>query len=503
MNEAGDVEGSQVKSDAEGRFSISKLSPGRYHVRIEKPGFVARRASRAVLANGGVLTVSEGDPIKDVTVQLWPAAVIRGKVLDPNGEPVTGAMVMALRPGRGRHGFGWEIGSNASTDDKGDYRLFGLAPGRYVVMATARGALSGADPTVSDAEPSKDTRTVATYFPGTADYREATPVTLKPGDEFPINITLTTARTVHVRGSVTGNTSAMTVVMLVSKEEFAVGGRAQVKDGKFDIAGVAPGSYVLQAITLSEDARNPRVSHRMVEVGPGGLDNVAIVIGGQAQVKVSVAVEGGKLDFKKINLVLLPDDAFEGAGGGFTINGGEGEGDHGRIHPDGTSTFKNMDPGRYRLMVTANGSGVEDWYTKSIRMGTQDVTDTAIDVAPDANLALQVVLSAEGATVEGVAVDDKEKPWPSATVYAVPEAERRQTPDAYGQATADQNGSFKMRGLSPGAYTLFAFEDPQRAEDVRDPEGLKTLEGAGLKLKVEERSRSTVQVKVIPANDEL
>jgi protocatechuate 3,4-dioxygenase beta subunit len=485
-----------AKSDAEGHFSFPTVAPGTYRVSIARTGFVPRRSSRATLNNGAMITLAEGEKIVDAVIPLWPAAVIRGKVLDAGGEPVANARVTVLRPSRGKRA-PLDMSPGANTDDNGDFRLFGIAPGKYVVMATGN---TGMEVALTESESAKESRTVPTYYPSTADFNQATPISLRSGDELPLNIVLTTAKTVHVRGNVSGKPAAMTFVILIGVQEFFLGGRAPVKDGKFDIAGVTPGKYMLQAVSMNEGDSQPRMARQMVEVGPTGADNIVIVLGGHAVVTGSVSSEGGKLDLKKIRLMLFPAETGDFSGG-FAFSADDR--DSGRVNADGTVHFKNLDPGRYWLRVTANSSGVEDWYTKSIRVGTQDVTYSSIELAPDANVSFQMVLSPDGGTLEGVAVDDKEKPWPNVMVVAVPDATRRQDNESYGNATADQHGRFKMRGLAPGEYTVFAIEDNEAIAELHDPDFLKSVEPSGVKVKLEERAHKSVQTKVIPISGDV
>jgi len=53
-----------------------------------------------------------------------------------------------------------------------------------------------------------------------------------------------------------------------------------------------------------------------------------------------------------------------------------------------------------------------------------------------------------------------------------------------------------LRGLNPGKYTVFAFEELQ--EDVRQPEFLKSYETRGEIVQVEEGTRKKVVLKLIP-----
>src|SRR3954471_22646578 len=89
-------------SDSDGRFTLSDIPPGRYLVRIERAGFVTRRQTHNLLANRVLLDLRPGETISDATIPLWPAAVLRGKVLDPSGETVTGARVLVMRVRNGK-----------------------------------------------------------------------------------------------------------------------------------------------------------------------------------------------------------------------------------------------------------------------------------------------------------------------------------------------------------------------------------------------------------------
>ena len=73
--------------------------------------------------------------VTNLEIKLWRAAVITGRVLDPEGEPVPGAEVRAYGI-YSRHGkpVTRERG-RTRTDDRGKYRIFGLPARRYIVRA--------------------------------------------------------------------------------------------------------------------------------------------------------------------------------------------------------------------------------------------------------------------------------------------------------------------------------------------------------------------------------
>ena len=142
-----------------------------------------------------------------------------------------------------------------------------------------------------------------------------------------------------------------------------------------------------------------------------------------------------------------------------------------------------------------------DWFLKSVTAGGRDVLDSGFSVSSGAtNLAL--VVSANGAVAEGLASNQNDQPVADAVVVAVPEARFRSHPDRYRKALSDQSGHFSLRGLPPGDYTLFAWESVD-GEPYYNAEFLKSYEGQGKALHVSEGLRVSVQIKTIPAVEDL
>jgi hypothetical protein len=135
--------------------------------------------------------------------RLLPQGVISGHILDEEGEPVQYAQirVMRYRFVRGQRqmfspGYG-------STDDLGEYRVFGLAPGKYYLSATYR--LRNTMMEVQDRNPrgAVDEGYAPTYFPGTNDAAGASVIDVSPGAVLTgVDVTLHKTRTVRVRGRV-------------------------------------------------------------------------------------------------------------------------------------------------------------------------------------------------------------------------------------------------------------------------------------------------------------
>ena len=182
-------------TDAAGRFAIAGIAPGKYRLSAERSGFITTQyGSRGPGKAGTLLTLEPGQKSSDLAMRLTPHGVIAGRVLDEEGEPVPSANVQVSRQQymQGRKQMSRMNG--ASTNDLGEYRVFGLAPGRYYVSAETR-----PNPMLPQAEDEY----VTTYFPRTTDAAAAAPIDVAPGAQLRnIDIPLAKMHTVTVRGRV-------------------------------------------------------------------------------------------------------------------------------------------------------------------------------------------------------------------------------------------------------------------------------------------------------------
>jgi len=187
-------------TDQNGRYRFDALEPGRYRVGVQKAGFAPPLPPGISDA-----TLKAGERKTDLNVTLQRGAAIAGRVLDENGEPIVSANVMAWRrpPGpngavaAARLGLIPAGGNSAQTNDLGEFRLFGLAPGDVYVLATSApefGRSAAPRPSVQ----------LATYFPGSADVAGAMPITLAAGQTSgDITIRMVSAPAFQISGVVT------------------------------------------------------------------------------------------------------------------------------------------------------------------------------------------------------------------------------------------------------------------------------------------------------------
>ena len=262
---------------------------------------------------------------------------------------------------------------------------------------------------------------------------------------------------------------------------------APVRDpqGNFEIRGVKPGSYTLAADWSDEGTQ---YSARLpVEVGTANIEGVQVTLAPSTEIKGRVRAEG-------TDAVSLPDVRIMLSAKSASPMGQS----QGQLQPDGLFTLKNVVPDQYGVNVYGLPP---EYFIKSIRMGDENVLDSGLNLASGApGSALEIVVSAAAAQIEGVAMNAKQEPSPGAQVVLAPDERRREQRHLYKLVTADQTGRFMVQGVAPGDYLLYAFEDLESGAH-QDPEYLKPFERSAEKIRVEESGRETRQLKLIPLGD--
>jgi protocatechuate 3,4-dioxygenase beta subunit len=479
-----------TSSNGEGHYMMKDLEPGIYRLTADRTGFVhfifgARHPTRP----GTTITLSKRQSVTDLTIKLTPHAVIAGRIVDDDGEPVVNVPVLlqGFRYYNGRKEL-TVTGGGANTNDLGEYRIFGVAPGKYFLSASPANRAARVPSFALDRSAPSATELdhVTTYYPGTIDPGGAVQLDVPAGGQLRgIDLILAKTRVVQVKGRVThggpgfGNVSVTLVARHGGGFAGTPRGAAVDPSGAFTIRGVTAGSYTLTAnIGDSSGLRQARVA---VQVGSSNVDDLNIVIGPGISVagRIRSDTDSPPVDPSGVSLTFQHRDASVPFGG------------TARTDREGAFEFKNASPDRYNLSVMNLPTGA---YLKSARSGEVDLLSAGLDLTTGAGAPLEVVVSSRGATISGAS------PPGSAVVLIPQEKIRRDQPYFYRNSIADQNGAYSLTGIPPGEYKLYAWEDVDPGAWM-DPDFLKPVEDKGETVTVREGEQKTVPLKVIPPRD--
>jgi protocatechuate 3,4-dioxygenase beta subunit len=249
----------QAFTDRDGRFQFDDVTPGTYRISVQKSGFAPDEWFPGQPPSQQV-RVAPGQSVSGIDRQLQKGAVIGGRILDANGEPMPDVPIMVMRHVAIGRGTSSRLipapGQGRQTNDLGEFRMSGLAAGEYYVAAMPNPMRSGGSRSAT-ADGSRTTL-ARTFYPGTTDEAAALPVAVTAGAEVGnISFTLQSAAAFRVSGIVVdedGNTVNNAMVMLSGdglSGNFGPGRNARTQpDGRFVIVDVPAGSYRVHAMPI-------------------------------------------------------------------------------------------------------------------------------------------------------------------------------------------------------------------------------------------------------------
>ena len=504
-------------TDEQGRYRISGLPAGTYRLSASKTGFVdGAFGQRRAFRDGTAIELADNQQVADADVKLARGGVITGHVFDEDGEPLARAIVTVLRSqyARGEKQLA-AVGTPDQTDDRGQFRVYGLPPGDYAVSATA-GGLERAIAQITQfgapgaGEQSSDRSGYApTYYPGVTSAADAGRLRLATAQELGgVDFSIQLVPFATVRGVVTGGSG--TVMLLPEGALSAGGGGRGGRGGAAGMAGVISG-VLLGGQTLRTQTQ-PDGSFTMPNVIPGRYTIVANVdMGGASKMAIQPLVVAGE----EVTVTLAPASGVD-VGGTITLEAGtlavpasltgfrvaltplESAGLRSfglrpaEPQPNGRFTIGGVFPGPYAVRATAP----RGWMMKSVYLDGRDVTDEPVEIKADAVAGLNVIFTDRIASLSGAVHDRSNAPVEGLTIIVFPQDERRWQPQSRQIVTArsDKAGAYRVSMLPPGEYYVVAVDDVEPGEWF-DPSFLEQVRETAVKLTIADGEQRTADLK--------
>jgi protocatechuate 3,4-dioxygenase beta subunit len=433
------------------------------------------------------------------------------------------------------------------TDDHGEYRIFGLAPGTYYIAASmpaAAGRLTTSEEiewaqqrpaTPAGASPvpplGPSIAFPATYYPGTTNVQQASAISLGVGEERRgIDLMLQPVMTARVTGRVTGHDGqpARAVQIVLT----AVGARTSIEtarqaaisdqNGAFELASVIPGQYTLSARGSTQPPPPPPAPPSgdvpFAAVAPSGgrtLDlwaTAEITVSSQDVTGLAIALEPGltisgrvafdaatlvpPADFTRVVVMVMSALTASGAGSMPTNMHGA------PVRADGTFQLAGIAPDNYVISGLVKGGGSPDmsWMVKSVTLGGENVADRPVALKPGARSPdVVITFTDRHAELSGRLVDTAGRPAPEYFVFVFSTNRSYWTPNAprllRPPTRPASDGTYRIAALPPGEYYVAALTEVDDA-DIYDAAFLEQVAAAAFKITIAEGEKKKQDLQI-------
>jgi carboxypeptidase family protein len=478
-----------ASTDTGGAFSFKNLPPGKYTISVTHAGFVPLEdAKRGLTESGLTLTLTGGLALKDIVIPMIPAPVITGTVFDPNGEPLAAALIRAYVREYSPYGTKLKIFKRTMTNDMGEFRLFGLRFGEYLVSAgysdRDRAAAVG-NTQLTENVTKADDGYATVFYDGAEELSRARSARLTPGsDSAPLNLYLKDSARFKIRGLVLPRVQGRRIVFVPKGSDLAEEKNflQPNADDSFEIRAVSPGSYLLLALTDDGTMSSEVVT---VSITDRDIDGITLALVPTLHLSGSLNQEGNaRANLSRFHVKLTRsttefDQTFD------TV-----------AAPDGTLSLDQIPFAEYNVAVGPLSAGL---YVKSVMAGARNFLDGGY--RPVLGQPLQIVLGTSTDNLQ-VSVQKDGNAAAGALVVLIPQPPLRHRADRYITGSTDANGNVTLNAVPPGRYTAYAFEEMEAGayyalgstpgSDVR-------FHDRGLSLTIGENGAKAIQLRLIPA----
>ena len=460
----------ESKTDSEGNFLFADLPDGKYELRAAHPGYL----SSAYLEHEGFfcgVVVAQDAISTGLTVTLPPEATIAGVISDEAGDPVPQAVVTLYRQSNqaGKNNISRVNGS--VTDDIGHFEIPRLTPANYFLSVRGRpwyasSAQYGRQNVVESRHRPLDVAFATTFYPDTTDSDAAAPLAVKAGDHLAVNVTMHAVPAIHIRTQVPASQDGR-LTSAPSLESRVFGEMERVEQSTvtlpvqsngmvtIETTGVAPGQYEVEW----RDNATGAVESSEVNANTDLNDMDKSSAQRLANVDVSVAMEDGSHLPQLLGVVLWPEHG--GTPGAPPVDA------------SGVGHISGVTPGTYEVRA---GSPSFDPAVKSVTARGASVEGSVLKVGSK-DVMLAVILQRSDRTLNGFAMNDG-KPAPGVMIVLIPKDPVKH-PDVFRRDETDSDGSYSLKQVMPGEYTLVAIADGWSLEWAR-PEVMQHYAAQGI-----------------------
>lgn len=480
------------RTDSGGKFRFEGVPPGRWEISISRQGMLPARPAAGLSPHR--LAVRAGDEVRGLRYALAPQAVITGKVVDEEGDPVQGALVSAARPP-------WRSGEalihpvpGAKTDDRGEYRLPGLPAGTYLVYAL-RFPSSGLSP---DGKPWIEP---PAFHPDAAARQQAHPVRVQAGQELGgVDIVLHRRPAQYISGRVLMEDGTPAPNVYVRWMDLSAGLSSSVSSaatgtrGEFRIGPVPSGRCRLTA-TLEQpgQANARRLATMDLEVGEEDLKNVEVRFPPPVTLRGRVRFAGPDAEpfaarASELRLMLV-------AAGDFPWMDLR----HGSVNPDATFSLEVALPDKYELSFDGELMA-RHLYVDSIRTASGADVSGGLEITGGAPEPIVITLRADGARVIARR-PQAQNPAEECNPYRAVLVRGRNSWS--GELlnprieTIDSSGQVEFRNLPPGNYLVLGLCG-EPGERIYSREWLESIYTKAAAIRLERGETRTVTLPDVP-----
>jgi len=492
-----------VMTDAEGRYEFAQLPAGKFSLSASKPGYVALQYGQRRPYEGGTsIALNVGETVTSIDFALPRGGVIAGRITDEFGELMPQVQVQAQRFQFAQDGQRRLVTTGtATTDDRGEFRVYGLMPGEYVVNGSVRpptnfiivnGLPSASNTMPSDGYP-------PTFYPGTANANDAQTVTIGIGEEVNIQFGLIAARLARISGTVRdseGRPGAGEVILLPRQGISTNLSFNQLgADGSFAINGVAAGEYSLEVRQILPGREGPEAASVPITVAGNDITGLRITTSKGSLITGRVVWDGTAPKTSPLpgplRVGAMPADPTN-----LSLGAGNDSKANGELDDSGNFQLGGV-AGRVFLTLMTTLPG---WTVKSVTLDGQDITDVPLDIAGRPTIdAVRITMTDKLTNVSGQVTDAKGSTVPQYVVVVQPADELDPSVVLRYIRTVrpDTNGRFELRALRPGRYVATAIDSLEQGRQA-SPEFRRQLRRGAREFTVKEGETLSLSLTLTP-----